>query len=519
MKSKLPENWISISFETIYENISISKVKIKEDEYLAEGLYPVIDQSSSKLVSGFSNDPSKLVNQDGTKIIFGDHTKAIKLFNDPFVPGADGIKVLDVNSTVLIKYAFYLLKSLKIPNKGYARHFSLLKIFSYPIAPYAEQIRIVQKIEELFSEIDDGIQSLETTQKQLNIHRQAILKSALYGELTKEWRKVNNIRLKDSNVLLNQYQKIRENDYLTKLENWKELNKEWEKDKSGVKPSKPSKLKKIVESSTNGINNFLELPKSWNYIRLGFLIEDPVYGTSKKCNYENNDGLGVLRIPNISKGFIDSTDLKFAYFSDEEINSYKLEKDDLLTIRSNGSVSLVGKTALVRSTDTDKLFAGYLIRLRPFKQHINGKYLHYAFESQFVRNQIELLAKSTSGVNNINSSELQSLIIPIPSLEEQNEIVNQLDNLLDTNQMVFEQLEVEIKKAYHLKSSILSKAFSGQLVPQDPNDEPASVLLERIKAEKEEELAKAKANKAHKKPTKRKTKATKEDEPAQQELI
>ena len=244
-----------------------------------------------------------------------------------------------------------------------------------------------------------------------------------------------------------------------------------------------------------------------------------MYGTSKKCNYENNDGLGVLRIPNISKGFIDSTDLKFAYFSDEEIASYKLEKDDLLTIRSNGSVSLVGKTALVRSTDTDKLFAGYLIRLRPFKQHVNGKYLHYAFESLFVRNQIEFLAKSTSGVNNINSSELQSLIIPIPILEEQNIIVNKLDNLLDVNRMVSEQLEVEIKKANHLKSSILTKAFSGQLIPQDLNDEPASVLLERIKAEKEEEQAKVKANKAPKKSGKRKTEATKEDEPAQQELI
>lgn len=386
------------------------------------------------------------------------------------------------------------------------------------LPPFAEQQKIVDKVEELFSEIDDGIQSLEIAKKQLEIYRQSLFKNAFTGNLTIEWRHTNN-NLKDSSILLNYYQQIREDDYLRKLETWKELNKEWEKNKSKTKPSKPSKLKKIVEVSKNGINNFPELPNSWNYVRLGFLIEDPVYGTSKKCNYENSDGIGVLRIPNISEGFIDSTDLKFAYFSDEEISSLKLEDNDLLTIRSNGSVSLVGKTALVRGTDTDKLFAGYLIRLRPFKQHVNGKYFHYAFESQFVRNQIEFLAKSTSGVNNINSSELQSLIIPIPSLEEQNEIVNQLDNLLDTNQMVFEQLEVEIKKAYHLKSSILSKAFSGQLVPQDPNDEPASVLLERIKAEKEEELAKSKANKAPKKPTKRKTKTTKKDEPAQQELI
>jgi len=384
------------------------------------------------------------------------------------------------------------------------------------LPPLNEQKRIVQKIEELFSEIDDGIQSLETAKKQLEIYRQSLFKNAFTGNLTIEWRNTN-YNLKDYSTLIDHYQQIREDDFLIKLQIWKQLNKKWEKDQSTIKPVKPSKLKKIIESSKNGVLKFPELPNSWNYVRLGFLIEDPVYGTSKKCDYESNDGIGVLRIPNISEGCIDSTDLKFAYFSDEEIASLKLANDDLLTIRSNGSVSLVGKTALVRSTDTDKLFAGYLIRLRPFKQHVNGKYLHYAFESQFVRNQIEFLAKSTSGVNNINSSELQSLIIPIPSLEEQNEIVNQLDDLLDTNRMVSEQLEVEIKKANHLKSSILTKAFSGQLVPQDPNDEPASVLLERIKAEKEEELAKA--NKAPKKSGKRKIKTTKDDEPAQQELI
>jgi type I restriction enzyme, S subunit len=375
------------------------------------------------------------------------------------------------------------------------------------LPPFAEQQKIVEKVEELFSEIDNGIKSLETAKKQLEVYRQSLFKSAFTGNLTVEWRRTTHDYLEDSPDLLDHYQQIREDDYLSKLQKWKELNKEWEKDKSRIKPSKPSKLKKIVESSTNGINKFSELPNFWHYIRLGFLTEDPVYGTSKKCDYESNDGVGVLRIPNISEGFIDSKDLKFAYFSDEEITSYKLEKDDLLTIRSNGSVSLVGKTALVRSVDTNKLFAGYLIRLRPFKQHVNGKYLHYAFESQFVRNQIEFLAKSTSGVNNINSSELQSLIIPIPSLEEQNEIVNQLDNFLDTNKMLSEQLEIELKKASHLKSAILTKAFSGQLVPQDPNDEPASILLERIQAEKEKVLAKA--NKAPKKTIKPRTKTAK----------
>jgi len=105
--------------------------------------------------------------------------------------------------------------------------------------------------------------------------------------------------------------------------------------------------------------------------------------------------------------------------------------------------------------------------------------------SHFLRKQIEAAAKSTSGVNNINSGELQNLIFPLPSVDEQEELISELDSMLPMINSTEFEIDQQLAKAEILRQSILKKAFSGQLVPQDPNDEPASELLARIQAERE----------------------------------
>ncbi|WP_256361105.1 hypothetical protein, partial [Methylomonas koyamae] len=117
-----------------------------------------------------------------------------------------------------------------------------------------------------------------------------------------------------------------------------------------------------------------ELPEGWVYSRLGALIDEPTYGTAKKCDYEV-DGIGVLRIPNVVSGKINASDLKFAQFDADERASYKLDVGDILLIRSNGSISIVGKCALVSEQDINYLYAGYLIKLRPNQVLIASTYL------------------------------------------------------------------------------------------------------------------------------------------------
>jgi len=202
-------------------------------------------------------------------------------------------------------------------------------------------------------------------------------------------------------------------------------------------------------------------------VSLGSVIEKPKYGTSKKCDYTTN-GIGVLRIPNIANGFIDTTDLKFAKFSKEELETYSLNTGDLLIIRSNGSVDLVGKCALVKEKETKFLFAGYLIRLRPLKEIINPVFLQYILSSHNLRIQIESKAKSTSGVNNINTEEIKSLQIPLPPMQEQQLIVSELESKLTVCDKIEETISQSLQQAETLRQSILKKAFEGKLVNTAP---------------------------------------------------
>ena len=130
--------------------------------------------------------------------------------------------------------------------------------------------------------------------------------------------------------------------------------------------------------------------------------------------------------------------------------------------------------------DQDHLFAGYLIRLRPLGKTVLPHYLLHVFSSSDLRVQIETKAKSTSGVNNINSDEIKSLVIPLCPLPEQHRIVSEIESRLSVCDKIEESIEQSLKQAESLRQSILKKAFEGKLVPQDSADEPASLLLERI---------------------------------------
>ncbi len=354
-----------------------------------------------------------------------------------------------------------------------------------PIPPLAEQERIIFKLEELFSELDKGVENLHTAQQQLKVYRQVLLKHAFEGKLTAEWRAQNPDKLESAEALLARIQKEREARYQQQLAEWQEAQQAWEANgKTGSKPTKP-KAPKVLPALTAGeLAELPELPVGWRWARLGVLVDQPCYGTSKKCSYESG-AVGVLRIPNISAGRIDSGDLKFSDFDESEISAYALKRGDLLTIRSNGSISLVGQCALISEAEESFIYAGYLIRLRPNQRLVSPAFLREVLGSHTLRKQIEQKAKSTSGVNNINSGELQSLIVPLCLIEEQEQVSAMLSEKLSNLDQLENTITTALQQAEALRQSILKKAFSGQLVPQHPDDEPASVLLERIRAERD----------------------------------
>jgi len=161
----------------------------------------------------------------------------------------------------------------------------------------------------------------------------------------------------------------------------------------------------------------------------------------------------------------------------------RLKEGDLLLVRSNGSIALLGQSVLIDSTAVDFAFAGYLIRLR-CNDELLPAFLNLMLKTNFLRQQIEIPARSTTGVHNINSNEIKSLIIPFPLLEEQQEIVRRVEKLFT----LADSLEAKYKSAFErvekLEQSVLAKAFRGELVEAAPNDEPAEELLKQILEEK-----------------------------------
>ncbi|MCY3565408.1 MAG: restriction endonuclease subunit S [Gammaproteobacteria bacterium] len=346
-----------------------------------------------------------------------------------------------------------------------------------PLAPTCEQRRIVEKIEALFAEIDKGVESLQAAKSTLDLYRKSLLKSAFEGRLTADWRSRNSDKLEDSDTLLSRIRKEREANYQAALSDWQRAVANWkERGEQSKKPAKPRKPRKL------SITEDIVALAGWARVPLGLLIAYPIYGTSKKCSYGVGEK-GVLRIPNLAALYIDQSDLKSADFDEAENDKYSLIEGDVLTIRSNGSLSVVGKPAIVREQDTDLLFAGYLIRLRPIMATLVPMNLVYMMMAPIVREQIEIKAKSTSGVNNISARELQELLVPICAPDEQAEIVRILDARFEALEFLDLEINVAFTRAEALRQSILKQAFSGKLVPQDPKNEPASVLLSRIKAE------------------------------------
>lgn len=327
----------------------------------------------------------------------------------------------------------------------------------FPLAPLEQQKRIVAKIEELFSHIDAGIEALKKTKQLLKQYRQSVLKAAVTGELTKEWREANKNKLEPASKLLERILKERR-------QKWEE--QQLEQFKAKGKPPKDDKwkekYKELALISGEELETLPEMPDGWVYTKLGNVIDEPKYGTSKKCSY-GSSGIGVLRIPNIAKGKINSEDLKLAQFDGAEIKTYQLLEGDILIIRSNGSINLVGKCAMIDVKDTSYLYAGYLIRLRPNQIVVNGSYLINVLNSNYLRNQIESKAKSTSGVNNINSGELQSLVIPMCSKEESAISIRLVDEKLSSSDRLLEELDNQQIKAEKNKQSILASAFLGRL--------------------------------------------------------
>ena len=309
------------------------------------------------------------------------------------------------------------------------RHFPQQAARKYELLlpPISEQRRIIAMLERLLAKVDASRRRLDHVQHVLERFRQSVLAAAFSGQLTDDWRAGN-------------------------------------------------------ASSRETVG---DLPIGWKSARVGEVLENLKYGTAQRCDYDKR-GVPVLRIPNVANGIIDHSDLKYAKLPSSEREQLRLRAGDILLIRSNGSVSLVGRTALVRQPDEGFAYAGYLIRLRPRPTAVTPAFLNLALGSFDVRLQIELKARSTSGVHNINGEEVRALSIALPPQEEQREIVRRVNALVALADRMERRLADARRQLEKITPALLVKAFRGELVPTEAEqasregraEEPASMLPE-----------------------------------------
>lgn len=374
----------------------------------------------------------------------------------------------------------------KLSNSTAQPVISGVKIYSYSISfpPLPIQRATVSKIESLFTILDSGLADLKKAQAQLVIYRQAVLKKAFEGEFTKAWR-AEQKDLPTADELLEEIKVERENYYELQIEEWKKKLEEWtENGKEGRKPSKPKAFKKFV-----GTEDDIDIPIPREFLKqfVGNLSSGVEYGSGSKSLATGK--IPVLRMGNMQGGKIDWSDLKYTDKPDE-IKQYLLTKGDVLFNRTN-SPEHVGKTVIYKG-EQPAVFAGYLIRVNHLEKIISGDYLNYYLNSHTAKiygNKVK-----TDGVNqsNINGQKLSNYPIPICSIKEQIQIVREIETRLSVCDKVEESIQDSLKKAEALRQSILKKAFEGKLLTAEEiarckaevDYEPASVLLERIKAEK-----------------------------------
>lgn len=208
----------------------------------------------------------------------------------------------------------------------------------------------------------------------------------------------------------------------------------------------------------------------WINTTLSEIVSDFKYGTSEKSNYTNT-GIPVLRIPNIDDGTLNFEDMKYLAHADID-KTNQIHENDILIIRSNGSRDLVGKCAIVPALEKEYAYASFLIRIKPSEQ-ILAVYLVMYLNSTDARTQMFKKAKSSAGINNINSQELGAITISVPTLHEQSEIVTVLNNLLIKEQRSKEAAEAVLDQIDSMKKAILARAFRGELGTNAPGEKGA----------------------------------------------
>jgi type I restriction enzyme, S subunit len=329
---------------------------------------------------------------------------------------------------------------------------SILSKLIIPIAPLNEQKRIVAKIEELNDRTQRAKEALETIPQLCDRFRQSVLAAAFRGDLTADWRE-QNPDVEPASVLLERTLQEKQDRTKNKL--------------------KHNELNLLIESELE------ELPKGWHWTTFEQVSERVTVGHvgSMKDEYIS-EGIPFLRSQNVRENRFEPIGLQYISKGfHEKLSKSSLQPGDLVVVRSGS----VGITCVIPDNLKEANCSDLVIVKQP--KAINSYYGSYYMNS-VARSHVNEKQVGVALIH-FNTKSMAQLPIPIAPYKEQEEIIGRVQKLFNSADLIEQQYKEAKKYLDQLNQSILAKAFRGELVPQDPDDEPASVLLERIRAERE----------------------------------
>lgn len=342
-----------------------------------------------------------------------------------------------------------------------------------PLPPAAEQTRIVEKLEELLSDLDAGVAELKAAQKKLAQYRQSLLKAAVEGALTADWRKSQAAAPAESGAallarILTERRSRWETRHLAKFQaQGKAPPKDWQ-----------AKYLAPVAPDTAGLP---ALPQGWVWATVEQLGDVQLGRQRSPDKLTGLNPAPYIRAANITEQGIDFSDVLEMDFSDRERETFQLKSGDVLLTEASGSPQHVGRPVIWPNVEGLYCFQNTVIRFSPL-----GITSEFAFQLFLAWQKLGVFRRLSGGVgiNHLSAGKFSALAVPLPPLTEQTELVSALSRAFESLALQEQTIEHSLKQSAAQRKNILQAAFSGQLVPQDPADEPASALLARIRAER-----------------------------------
>lgn len=392
------------------------------------------------------------------------------------------------SENINLLYFYYLLSSINLRHSDSSSIVPGLNRNRYnaieiPVPPFLEQKRIVDEIEKQFSRLDEAVKSIERMQKNLRKLRVSTLKWACEGKLVPTESELS-------------YQENRSFESATELleRNLRERYSKWETDQiikmqQSPKLPKDSKWKtKYNEPEKPNTNDLPELSAGWVWATVEQLasfepnsITDGPFGSNLKSEHYTDTGPRVIRLQNIGDGVFNDVHAHISQEHFEKLKKHQIFEGNIV-IAALGEV--LPRACLIPEFVGEAVVKADCIRFAPNPDLVTNEYINFALNSDPVRSRTTSIVHGV-GRPRLNLTEIKAIVVPLPPLTEQKRIVAEVKRRLIVIDELEKVVSTNLQRTENLRRKILQDAFAGRIVEQNPTDEPASVLLERIKVERE----------------------------------